>query len=64
MTSKERLTVNLEKSEFLELQELARKHNISMAWLGRQAITRFLEQFKQQEFQLPLDLNQRITYDE
>lgn len=61
MTSKERLTVNLEKSEFLELQELARKNSVSMAWFGRQAIIRFLEQYKQEEFQLPLDLNRRVN---
>lgn len=60
MTSKERLTVNLEKSEYLELQELAKENNVSMAWLGRQAITRLLEQYKQEEFQFPLDLNRRV----
>lgn len=61
MTSKERLTVNLDKAEFLELQELAKANNVSMAWLGRQAIARLLEQYKQEEFQFPLDLNQRMS---
>ncbi len=59
MTSKERVTVNIDQTEYLELQELARAHNVSMAWLGRQAITRLLEQYKQREFQLPLNLNQQ-----
>ena len=58
MTSKERLTVNIEKDEYQELQELAKRHNVSMAWLGRAAITRLLEQYKQREFQFPLDMNQ------
>jgi len=61
MTSKERLTVNLEKSEYLELQELAKENNVSMAWLGRQAITRLLAQHKQEEFQFPLDIDRRVS---
>ena len=60
MTSKERLTVNLEKSEYLELQELARGNNVSMAWLGRQAIIRLLEQYREEEVQFPLDLNRKV----
>lgn len=59
MTSKERLSVNLDKIEYLDLQQLAKANNVSMAWLGRQAIIRLLEQHKQQEFQFPLELNQR-----
>ncbi len=58
MTSKERLTVNLEHSEYSELETLAKQHNVSKAWLGRQAIIRLLEQHKQREFQFPLDINQ------
>ena len=61
MTSRERLAANLDKTEFLELQELAKADNVSMAWLGRRAIARLLEQYKQEEFQFPLDLNQRIS---
>ncbi len=41
--AKERLTVNLEAVEFQELQKLAKRHNVSMAWLGRRAIVWFLE---------------------
>ena len=55
MPTKERLTVNLEGAEYRELQELARQYGVSMAWLGRQAVTRLLQQYKQQEFQFPLD---------
>ncbi len=59
MTSKERRSVNLDKSESLDLQELAKLNNVFMAWLGRRAIMRLLEQHKQIEFQSPLALNQR-----
>ena len=48
MTTKERLTVNLEATDFRELQRMARKHNVSLAWLGRLAIERFLEQCNSQ----------------
>ena len=58
MATKERLTVNLGSVEYGELQELARQHGVSMAWLGRQAVTRLLQQYKQREFQFPLDLRQ------
>lgn len=54
MASKNRLTVNLSEAEHQELAALAEKNNVSMAWLGRQAIANLLEQNKQQELQLPL----------
>lgn len=44
MTTKQRLTVNLEATELRELQRLAEQHNVSMAWLGRRAIVSLLEQ--------------------
>lgn len=54
MASKNRLTVNLAGNEYQELFALAEKNNVSMAWLGRQAIVRLLEQNKHEELQLPL----------
>lgn len=59
MTSKERITVNLDKAQHRELQALAKQHRVSMSWLGQEAIARLLEQYKQREFQFPLDLDQR-----
>lgn len=54
MTTKERLTVNLETTEYRELQRLAKEHQVSMAWLGRRAIAWFLEQNNgQREFPFP-----------
>jgi len=61
MTSKNRISVNLDPIEYAELQELAKQHNVSMAWAGRQAIIRLLEQYKQREFQFPLPLNTQKT---
>lgn len=57
MTTKDRLTVNLDRVEYSQLQELAKRHGVSMAWLVRQAVARLLKQHQQREFQFPLDLN-------
>lgn len=54
VTSKERVTVNLDTAEYRELQGLAKEHNVSMAWLGRRAIMLLLEQSKQRELPFPL----------
>lgn len=61
MTSKNRISVNLESDEYKELQALSKQHKISMAWLGRQAIIRLLEQNKQNELQFPLDFTVQRT---
>ena len=54
MASKERVTINLDAADYRDLQGLAREHNVSMAWLGRRAITLLLEQSKQRELPFPL----------
>lgn len=59
MTTKERLTINLDADEYQELQALAKEHKVSMAWLGRKAVVTLLEQQKQRELQFPLELNQK-----
>ena len=54
VTSKERITVNLEASDYRKLQGLAKRHKVSMAWLGRRAIEAFLrERDGQLEFPFP-----------
>ena len=40
--TKERLTVNIDRGQFEQLQRLAKEHSVSMAWLARHAIARFL----------------------
>lgn len=46
MTSRNRITVNLSDGEHRELGTLSRKHRVSLAWLGRQAIIDFLAKHK------------------
>ena len=61
VAAKERLTVNLEAADYRELQRIAQQHSVSMAWLGRRAIERFLEQSNSQlELPLPLPLRERL----
>ena len=59
--TKERITVNLEASEYRELQGLARQHNVSMAWLGRRAIKLLLENKDQQELPFPVDVDRQMA---
>lgn len=55
MATKERFTVNIDADQFERLQRLAERNGVSMAWLGRQAIARFLaEQGPQSELPFPL----------
>ena len=56
MASKYRLSVNVSEQEYVELSALAEKHQVSMAWLGRQAIQDFIREHFSQEQQLPLVL--------
>lgn len=59
MANKERLTVNLSTEEYQELQALAHTQNVSMAWLGRRAISQLLEQSVQRQLPIPLDNKRR-----
>lgn len=63
MTSKKRITINLSASEQRELQALAERARVSVAWLGRQAVTEFLERHKNGELQLPLGLSKSSSGD-
>jgi hypothetical protein len=60
-TTKQRISINLSDSEHTELAALAKKHNISMAWIGHQALLEFLERQRERESspQLPLTFTQR-----
>lgn len=57
MVSKSRMTVNLPCDEYTELAALAKQHRVSMAWLGRQAVSEFLERYRHEELQFPLVLS-------
>ena len=55
MTQKHRLSVSLSPNEHRELAALAENTRVSKAWIGRQAITEFLERHRGSGLQLPLD---------
>ena len=57
MASKHRLSVNLSPKEHRELAALAENVRVSKAWLGRQAITEFLERYSEKGLHLPLNLS-------
>lgn len=59
VSTKHRVTVNLEDREYRELSALSRKNRVSLAWLGRQAIMEFLGRYASEERQLPLNLPDR-----
>ena len=56
MTSKHRISVNLSEVEYQELSSLSEQYKVSMAWLGRIAIEGLLQEFENDELQLPLKL--------
>jgi len=58
-TSKQRISINLSDSEYAELSALAAQCNLSMAWIGHQAVLNFLELNRTESFQLPLTFGKR-----
>jgi hypothetical protein len=53
-TTKHRLAVNLDDQEFAHLAEMSDKHDVSLAWLGRQAVLEFIDRYRNEQLQLPL----------
>lgn len=49
MSTKHRITVNLEDTEYEALQRIADASERSLAWLGRKAICDFLKEKEQSE---------------
>ena len=58
-TTKRRIAVNLPGNAYSQLAALADRHDVSMAWLGRQAILEFLDRYRDEHLQLPLKLSRR-----
>ena len=56
MSQKRRISLTLDEKEYAEISNLSEKHQISMAWICRQAINRFLEKSRNGDVQLPLPL--------
>lgn len=57
MISPRRISVNLSEAEYKSLNSIANRYRVSMAWLGRHAILDFIERYRTEELQLPLDLS-------
>jgi hypothetical protein len=51
-TTKQRISINLPDAEYEELAAMAKKNNLSMAWIGHKAVLEFLERYRDK--QLPL----------
>ncbi len=51
-----RITVSLTDSDHAALSALAERHDVSLSWLARKAITDLLELHENEELQLPLNL--------
>lgn len=64
MASKNRITINLGAQEHTELAALSERYQVSMAWLGRQAVAEFLDRYRTVELQLPLAVSPRPYKDE
>ncbi|GAB4142616.1 MAG: hypothetical protein Tsb0016_11110 [Sphingomonadales bacterium] len=52
----QRITVSLSESDYAMLSALAERHDVSLSWIARKAITDFLERYQNDELQLPLGL--------
>lgn len=51
-----RLSVGLRSEDYDEVMRLAERHDVSAAWLGRQAMVEFLEKYRDAQSLLPLGL--------
>ena len=62
-TTKHRIAVNLDDQEFAALTEMADKHDVSLGWLGRQALLEFLDRYRNEQLPLPLRREARLLLD-
>lgn len=58
-TTKHRIAANLTEEEFSDLAALAREYDVSLAWVGRQAVLEFIERHRLDQLTLPLGLDRR-----
>ena len=58
-TSKHRIAINLDDDEFAQLDAMADKHDVSLSWIGRQAVLEFITRYRDQQIPLPLRLEVR-----
>jgi predicted transcriptional regulator len=60
-TNKHRIAINLDDEEFSELDAMADRHDVSLSWIGRQAVLEFLSRYRDQQMPLPLRIESRTT---
>lgn len=51
-----RITVSVDERDYEQLVALADEHRVSLAWLVRYATADFLERYRQNQLELPLEL--------
>ena len=51
-----RVTVSVDERDYEQLVVLANEHRVSLAWLVRYAVGDFLERYRQDQLELPLEL--------
>ena len=51
-----RVTVSVDERDYAQLSTLAEEHRVSLAWLVRYAVGDFLQRYRQDQLQLPLEL--------
>jgi Ribbon-helix-helix domain len=54
-----RVTVSVDERDYEQLSALAEEHRVSLAWLVRYAVGDFLERYRQDQLELPLELTGR-----
>lgn len=51
-----RVTVSVDDRDYEQLAALAEEHRVSLAWLVRYAVSDFLQRYREDQLQLPLEL--------
>jgi hypothetical protein len=51
-----RVTVSVDERDYEQLVALSDEHRVSLAWLVRYAVADFLERYRQDQLELPLEL--------
>jgi len=49
-----RITVSITDDSYAELCALAKKNDVSLSWLMRQSVADFIEKYRVEELQMPL----------
>ncbi len=52
-----RVTVSVDERDYEQLVALAEEHRVSLAWLVRYAVADFLERYRRDQLELPLELS-------